>query len=72
MIDTPVVAAAFLGRDSGLALHQEQAARRIGVDLLAGEDVRVLGQEALEKGLRVVGLLVERLDGAIVLEQVDA
>ncbi len=47
-------------RHPELAAHQQPAARLAVVDLVAGEEVGVVGEERLEEVLRVVGRLLHR------------
>ncbi len=67
--DRPSVVAIVAVGNAGLTLDQEPAARVGIVDLIAGEEVRMLGEVALEEVLGVVGLLVHRPEVVAVEEE---
>lgn len=72
VVEGPAVGAVGLAGDADLAVDEEPPAGLGRVDLVAGQETGVLGQEPLEQVLGGVPLLPHLVEPAVVVEEEDA
>jgi hypothetical protein len=54
MVQAPQIAAACLARNAQLTPHQQPAARVVWIDLVAGDEVWILGQRQLQNHFLII------------------
>ena len=72
MVERPSTRPVLFAGDSHLAGDEQPAPRLLGVDLVPGEEIRVISQELLQEALRVVRSLLHGEELGIFFEKVDA
>ena len=72
MVERPSTRPVLLAGDRHLTGDEQPPPRLLGVDLVPGEEVRVIRQELLQEGLRVVRGLLHCDQLGIVVQKVDA
>jgi len=72
VVERPSGGPALFAWDVHLTTDEQPAPRLLGVDLVPGEQIRMIGQERLQEALRVVRSLLHGDQLGIVAQKVDA
>jgi hypothetical protein len=70
LVDAPAVPVTALRRNAGLTRHNQPTPRRVGIHLVAGEQIRVTLEQLLKIDLKLLGLL-DHLDQLFTTSQED-